>query len=130
VRCLSKNNDSDSEIDVWILNGTGILLFVRVDEFKIDEASITIDIAQLPALESSTKANDIIEQGTLYGVKLYPNEAPNGGFFKSHRLILKNEEAIDVIKETETDDDTNTTDITYTIKPKYTPAVIDDYYKM
>lgn len=126
---MKLNNDPDFEVNVWILNHTGVLLFARVDEFELDEALISIALEQLPPLEASTRATETIEQGTCLCMKIYPNEK-SGEAFLTHQIILKDEEVIDMFSETESDDKENFMDIIYIIKPKYTPAVADDYPKM
>lgn len=130
MKQLRLSNHPDFEVKIFVLNHTGILLFIRVDEFDTDEASITIDLAQLPPLDASTHMTEVIEQGTAFFIKIYPNKKPDGEYFKSHRLIMKDEEVFEVATETEIDNEKATMDITYTIKPKYTPAVTDDYPKM
>lgn len=130
MKRLRLNNNPDFEVKVFVLNHTGISLFVRLDEFDIDEASITIDLVQLPPLGASTHMAEIIEQGTAFFVKIYPNKKPDGEYFKSHRLIMKDEEVLEIMTVTEINNEKATMEITYTIKPKYTPPVTDDYPKM
>ncbi len=126
---MKSNKNPDFEISVWILNHTGVLLFTRLDEFKPREASLSIDLEQLPPLEASTKATEILEQGTAICIKVFPNAGENEEF-NEYRIILKNEEVIEVLTETETDEEKDAMDITYTIKPKYTRAVTDDDPRM
>ena len=127
---MKLNKDPDFEVNVWVLNRSGILLFIRVDEFKPDEASITLALSQLPPLEAGTKNTETIEQGTAFLIQIFPNQKRNDKYFTSHRLIFKDEEVIMVLTETEMDKEKDTMDITYTIKPKYTPIITDDNPKM
>ncbi len=122
------NKNSDFRLDVWVLNQTGVKIFIRVDEFQPGEISFTVSLAPLPALESSTLGVDVYEPGMQAVGEIFPERRNDPDLYQQHRLIMKDEEFIEVMTENKSGGrDKNSKLIIYTIKPKHSlPPSADD----